>query len=80
MAFLREDVSDQAKILQLRQATIGGYIRDGFTPASAIAAVLAGDEGLLVHTGLVSVQLQPPGTALPGTPGAAAPAISPTRP
>jgi phage portal protein BeeE len=73
VAFLREDVTDQAKILQIRQQTIGGYIRDGFTPASAIAAAIAGDESLLVHTGLVSVQLQPPGAALPGGGAAAQP-------
>ena len=36
--------------------------------------VVSGDAGRLVHTGLVSVQLQPPGASLPPGPGTAAPA------
>jgi phage portal protein BeeE len=59
--FLREDAKDSAEIAQPRAITIKTYIDAGFTPESAVAAVDAGDERLLVHTGLVSVQLQPPG-------------------
>jgi hypothetical protein len=44
--------------------TITGLVRDGFTPESAIAAVQASDWSLLSHTGLLSVQMQPPGTEL----------------
>jgi phage portal protein BeeE len=65
IAFLREDVGDQADIIQKQGATIGQAIRDGFTPASAIDAVVSGDMTRLVHTGLVSVQLQQPGAAPP---------------
>ncbi len=68
IAFLREDVKDQADIVQKNAATIGQLIKDGYTSASAIAAVSAGgDWSLLEHTGLVSVQLQPPGTSVPGS-------------
>jgi phage portal protein BeeE len=63
IAFLREDEGDAAKIQQVRAQTITALIREGFTPESAIKAVDNDDFRLLVHTGLVSVQLQPPGAA-----------------
>jgi hypothetical protein len=34
----------------------------GFDPDSVIQAVTSNDMSLLVHTGTLSVQLQPPGT------------------
>jgi phage portal protein BeeE len=61
--FLQEDVKDEADIQQVQASTIGGLVREGFTPASAVVAVLNGDMSLLEHTGLVSVQLLPPGSA-----------------
>lgn len=66
IAFLREDQRDAAEIQQIKATTITQYVREGFTPESAVAAVDADDRALLVHTGLVSVQLQPPGTPRPG--------------
>lgn len=60
--FLREDRLDAANIQQVKAATIGQLIRDGFEPESAKAAVNGEDMSLLVHTGLTSVQLQPPTT------------------
>lgn len=63
--FLHEDQKDAADIQQLKATTITMYVREGFTPESAIAAVDADDRTLLVHTGLVSVQLQPPGAVQP---------------
>jgi hypothetical protein len=65
IAFLREDVKDQAEITKNNAATIGQLVKDGFTSSSAIEAVVAGDMNRLVHTGLVSVQLQPPGATMP---------------
>jgi phage portal protein BeeE len=60
--FLREDRKDAAEI-QFRQAqTIRALTDSGYTPKSVVAAVDAEDYGLLEHTGLFSVQLQPPGT------------------
>jgi HK97 family phage portal protein len=62
VSFLREDKKDAAEIFQVEASTIAALVREGFTPESAQAAVAAQDSGLLVHTGLLSVQLQPPGT------------------
>lgn len=59
--FLREDQKDAAEIEQLKAITSRQYIEAGFDPGSVVAAVAAQDMTLLVHSGLVSVQLQPPG-------------------
>jgi phage portal protein BeeE len=61
IAFLREDEKDAAEIELTKSSTVAQYVREGFTPESAVAAVEAQDITLLVHTGLVSVQLQKPG-------------------
>jgi phage portal protein BeeE len=66
--FLREDRKDAAEIQEIKARTIGQYIRDGFEAKSAIAAVNGEDETLLKHTGLVSVQLHPPGEGSPPPP------------
>lgn len=60
MPILREDGKDAADIEMVKQTTIVGYVREGFTPESAVAAVNAQDITLLKHSGLTSVQLQPP--------------------
>ena len=70
MPILREDAADAANIEQTKESTIVAYIQAGFTPESSVAAVAAQDVTLLKHTGLVSVQLQPPGQ---GPAGVAAP-------
>lgn len=60
VAFLREDAKDEAQIMQIDAQTIGGLVRDGFTPESARAATVARNPSLLVPIpGWVSVQLQP---------------------
>lgn len=61
--FLREDAKDASEIAQQEATTIKTYVDAGFTPESAVKAVTSGDKRLLVHTGLVSVQLLPPGGA-----------------
>jgi hypothetical protein len=61
MPILREDAKDAAEIAQTQSATVVALVNGGFTPESAKAAVIAQDMSLLVHTGLVSVQLQQPG-------------------
>jgi phage portal protein BeeE len=61
IAFLREDAADRAQVQQIKASTIRQYIESGFSADSAVAAASAEDETLLVHTGLVSVQLQEPG-------------------
>ena len=70
--FLQADVTDQATVMQANAETIARLVNEGFTPASVVDAVTSGDMNRLVHTGLVSVQLQPPGVSLPaGAHGAA---------
>lgn len=66
VAFLHEDAKDAAEVMltkatAIRQLTDGGYDTD-----SVIKAVTGGDLSLLTHTGLVPVQLQPPGTTTDG--------------
>lgn len=63
--FLRDDAEKAATTQRTQAETINALIMQGFTPESAIHAVTDGDLQLLVHTGLVSVQLQAPG-ATPG--------------
>ena len=72
--FLREDAEAAAKIVQIQAETITKLVREGYTPESASAAVMAQDLSQLEHTGLVSVQLQPPGllAAAPALPKPAA--------
>lgn len=67
IAFLREDQKDAAEIQSTQAGTINTLITAGFTPESAIKAVTNSDMTMLVHTGLVSVQLQPPGGGIPET-------------
>lgn len=66
--FLREDEADAANIAAVRAATVNTYVSSGFTPESAVKAVDSGDINLLVHSGLVSVQLLPPGTPTKAAP------------
>lgn len=63
--FLREDEKDAAEIQGRRATTIKTLTDAGFTPESVIRAVDADDMRLLVHSGLYSVQLQPPGSGEP---------------
>jgi hypothetical protein len=72
IAFLREDARDAAEIQGVESRTIRTLLDAGFTADSVQAAVLAQDWSLLTHSGLFSVQLQAPGTAVP--PAIAAPA------
>lgn len=59
--FMREDAQDQAAINYQDAQTIAELVREGFEPDSVVKAVAANDMTQLKHSGLVSVQLQPPG-------------------
>jgi phage portal protein BeeE len=61
ISFLQEDRKDAAEIEFTKAQTIAQLVREGFEPQSVIQAVEAEDMNLLVHSGLLSVQLQPPG-------------------
>jgi hypothetical protein len=63
--FLQEDAMDAAEIMSRKMLTVESGIRAGYTPDSITAAVDAEDVTLLEHTGLFSVQLQPPGIETP---------------
>lgn len=66
IAFLRQDRQQLAQIRNLESTTLNSYITAGFTPDSSVLAIKHNDITLLVHTGLYSVQLQPPLTELGG--------------
>lgn len=61
VAFLREDSKDLAEIQSTQAGTINTLISAGYTPDTVVAAVMAEDFSLLKHSGMMSVQLQPPG-------------------
>jgi phage portal protein BeeE len=65
MPILREDAKDAADIAKINASTITQYVREGYTPDSAVAATIGQDAGLLKHTGSLSVQLQTPGSGAP---------------
>ena len=61
VAALRQDAKDAADIKKTDALTLEALIRAGYTPDSAVDAVVTGDITRLEHTGLTSVQLLPPG-------------------
>jgi hypothetical protein len=71
ISFLQEDRKDAAEIEATKAATIAALVREGFEPGSVIAAVQAEDMSLLIHSGLLSVQLQTPGQTKPTIDGSA---------
>lgn len=62
IAFLREDQKDVAEIQAQKASTIRQLVDAGYTPDSVVAAVQTEDFSLLEHSGLYSIQLQPPST------------------
>lgn len=58
--FLAEDMKDQAEVLNRDMLTIESGIRGGWKPDTVRDAVTSRDLRRLQHTGLFSVQLQPP--------------------
>jgi hypothetical protein len=61
VAFLREDNKDLADTQAVQAGTINTLIAAGYTPDTVVLAVMAEDFSLLAHSGMMSVQLQPPG-------------------
>jgi len=64
IAFLREDMGDEANIRQTVASTIETLVRTGYAPDAAVAYANSGNPDALLgkHSGLMSVQLVPPGT------------------
>ncbi len=71
--FLQEDQKDAADILEVNSRAIKGLTEAGFEPGSVVDSVVAGDLKRLKHTGLLSVQMQKPGTN--GSTNGAAPEV-----
>jgi phage portal protein BeeE len=63
--FLREDAKDAAEIQGQEAQTIAALVKEGFTAESVVDAVRNRDWRRLQHSGLLSVQLQPPGVGEP---------------
>jgi hypothetical protein len=59
--FLRADMTERAEVQQREASVIRSLIDGGFEAESIIEAIRAQDWTLLKHSGLVSVQLLPPG-------------------
>lgn len=74
IAYLQRDAEQLAKIASEEATIMTKLVQDGYTPESITLAVTKGyDWTLLKHTGLYSVQLQPPmsdGPPVPGDPNA----------
>jgi hypothetical protein len=60
--FLADDVKDAAEVQAQQSSAIRQLVDAGFKPESVIDAITAGDLKRLEHSGLMSVQLLPPGT------------------
>lgn len=69
--WLAEDQKDLAATQQMQAAAISTLVLAGYHPDAVVEAILAGDLSKLEHTGLFSVQLQPPGTGNPPPPAPA---------
>lgn len=67
VALLQQDKKDEAEIVKEQALTIESLIRAGFEPESVKEAVIAGSFENLIHSGLVSVQLLPPGEDSPNS-------------
>lgn len=61
--FLRRAKTEQAEIIATRARVLTRLVQDGFTVKSSVRFIETDDWGVLEHTGLLSVQLQPPETA-----------------
>jgi hypothetical protein len=75
--FLADDVKDAAEVRRMNASALRQLIDGGFEPDAAVAYMASGDLARLKgkHSGLVSVQLLPPGTTADkeGTPPTAEP-------
>ncbi len=67
MSFLQEDVLDEAEIKQKAATTMQILVNTGYEPVAVAKALGMWPD--LQHTGLNSVQLQPPGANDPAPTG-----------
>ncbi len=62
---LKDDVKDAAEVQGLQAAAIRTLTDGGYDAESVVDAIVSGDLKRLTHTGLLSVQLNPPNTKAP---------------
>lgn len=62
VAALRQGEKERADTMAVNASAASTLIQAGYEAASVTAAITSGDMSLLKHTGLVSVQMQAPGT------------------
>ena len=61
---LRDDATDHAEIMSKQASALKQLVEAGWEPDSAVEHIVAGDFSGMKHTGLYSVQLQPPNTTM----------------
>jgi hypothetical protein len=71
---LKDDIKSAAEVQSLQSAAIRTLTDGGYDPESVISAVTSGDLTRLTHTGLLPVQLRPPGKEEPAPEPGAIPA------
>lgn len=82
IAFLQDDNEARVRVQSEKATAMTKLIQDGYEPMSIIEAIEKEDMTLLKHTGLYSVQLQPPmpdGPPDPANPDAAKPHQTPLQ-
>ena len=79
VAFLHEDAKDEADIRLVNAQTLAALVRDGWEPDAAVDYISSDDIASLAgaHSGLPSIQLQPPPAAIPQANGSAPTSASP---
>ena len=69
MPILREDAKDAAEIDSVKAQAIRTLTDGGFDPKTVVATIAPDWSGSLAHTGMLPVQVQPPGAQLPAITG-----------
>jgi hypothetical protein len=68
ISFFRQDEKDEADVRFKDSQAMRNLLDAGYTAESIALAIAAADWTLLQHSGLFSVQLQPPGQSQPVQP------------
>ena len=74
---LKDDIKSAAEVQALQSTAIRTLTDGGYDAESVVDAIVSGDLKRLTHSGLLSVQLNPPNTTKPVAP-AAIPEPAPT--
>jgi len=78
ISYLQEDEKDAAEIQFKQSEALKRLVEAGYTPESAMVAIDSNDLSRLEHSGLVSVQLHPPGSEPGSASGSQAPPAPPS--